>query len=84
MVKAALSGELNNSEFTPGAAFGLSIPKSVPGVPDEVLNPRVQWKDQKAFGAEAEKLVGLFKNNFENNFLKDFPELEAAGPVTDL
>lgn len=40
MVKAALEGELNNVETVQDPIFGLHIPLHVPGVPDEVLQPK--------------------------------------------
>src|SRR6185295_10987819 len=44
MVNAAIEGKLRNVEFEPDPAFGLSVPKSVPGVPPEFLRARDAWK----------------------------------------
>ncbi len=41
MVEAALQGELNNVETSVDPVFGLHMPVRCPGVPDELLNPRM-------------------------------------------
>ena len=48
LLRAALTGELNNAEFTTESFFGLSIPTSCEGVPSEILNPRNTWADKDA------------------------------------
>ncbi len=65
MVNAAIDGTLAHAEFSPEPFFGLSIPRSVPGVPDDVLDPRSQWPDKAAYDAQAKKLATLFFKNFE-------------------
>ena len=64
MVSALLSGELRNSEFELEPSFGFHIPKSVPGVPSEVLNPRNAWKDKAAYDKAADELSAKFAANF--------------------
>ncbi len=63
MVNAAIEGRIPN-DFEPEKFFGLLIPKSVPGVPAEVLNPRNAWKDVRAYDAQAATLAQLFSDNF--------------------
>jgi phosphoenolpyruvate carboxykinase (ATP) len=65
MIDAALAGELRDVEYETEPFFGLSIPKSVPGVPAEVLNPRNAWSDKAAYDAQAKRLTGLFSENFK-------------------
>ena len=77
-VTAILNGSLAKAEFTPDPVFGLPIPKAVPGVPSEVLQPRGTWKDGPAYDAQAQKLAKLFR---ENDAKFDMPEaVRAAGP----
>ncbi|MFL7838184.1 MAG: phosphoenolpyruvate carboxykinase (ATP) [Candidatus Promineifilaceae bacterium] len=64
MVSAALNGELDDVEMETEPFFGLSIPKSVAGVPDEVLNPRNTWQDKDAYDAQAKRLADMFVANF--------------------
>src|SRR5258706_1756761 len=78
MVRAAVNGELKEAQFENEPAFGLSIPKSVPGVPSEVLNPRNTWKDKSAYDKQAADLAEKFARNIEKF---DVPErVKAAGP----
>ena len=60
MVTAALNGDLDDVETETEPFFGLHIPTSVAGVPDEVLNPRNTWEDKEAYDAQAAKLAGMF------------------------
>src|SRR5262249_22322417 len=60
LLKAALSGELSGVSFHGDPAFGLQVPVSCPGVPDDVLLPRNTWKDPSAYDAAAQKLKGMF------------------------
>ena len=64
MVNAAIEGSLADTEFTIEPFFGLAIPKHVPGVPDDLLDPRNVWSDGAAYDAQAKKLAGLFAQNF--------------------
>ncbi|MFL5332277.1 MAG: phosphoenolpyruvate carboxykinase (ATP), partial [Geminicoccaceae bacterium] len=65
LLRAALDGSLAKVEFVKDPFFGLMMPKSVPHIPAEVLNPRESWADKAAYDATAKKLVGLFEENFK-------------------
>lgn len=41
------------------------MPKSCPGVPDELLNPKKSWTGTADFKEEVTKLGGLFVENFK-------------------
>jgi phosphoenolpyruvate carboxykinase (ATP) len=78
MVNALVEGQLAGVEFEVEAAFGLSIPKTCPGVPAELLAPRNSWKDKAAYDKMAADLSARFAKNFEKF---DAPaEIKAAGP----
>jgi phosphoenolpyruvate carboxykinase (ATP) len=64
MVNAAIEGRIPN-EYETERFFGLSVPTSVPGVPNEVLNPRNAWADKAAYDEQARKLSQLFYDNFK-------------------
>src|SRR5699024_4368903 len=57
MIHSALEGELNNCETVQDDIFGLHIPISIPGVPDQVLVPRNTWEDKAAYDAAAQQLA---------------------------
>ncbi|MBV8118088.1 MAG: phosphoenolpyruvate carboxykinase (ATP), partial [Candidatus Eremiobacteraeota bacterium] len=64
MVNAAIEARIA-PDFETEPFFGLRIPKHVPNVPDEVLNPRDAWPDKAAYDAQAKKLASLFFENFK-------------------
>lgn len=72
LLNAALNGDLDQVETETHPVFNLKMPKSCPGVPDEILNPRNTWADKAAYDATAEKLRGMFQKNFAD---KKFGEL---------
>jgi phosphoenolpyruvate carboxykinase (ATP) len=65
LLRAALDGSLAKAEFVRDPFFGLMMPKSVPGIPEGVLNPRESWADKDAYDKQAKHLVSLFEQNFE-------------------
>ena len=65
MIRAALGGQLDNVPTRREPVFGLAVPQHIPSVPDELLDPRRTWKDTAAYDAQAQRLAGLFRNNFE-------------------
>jgi phosphoenolpyruvate carboxykinase (ATP) len=64
MITAALNGELDKVDFETMPVFGLSMPKSCPGVPNEILNPRNTWGDKNEFDAKMNTLAASFVKNF--------------------
>ncbi|MBY0370297.1 phosphoenolpyruvate carboxykinase (ATP) [bacterium] len=82
MIDAIHSGELNSMPFETDPVFGVEIPRQVPGVPSEVLNPRATWADSADYDRMAQKLAGLFKENFKKfaSGVRD-PKVLQAGPV---
>ena len=82
MVRAALSGALDDVPFKPDPVFGLEIPQQCPGVPDEVLIPRDTWADPSAYDTKARQLAAMFTENFAEYAAAASPEVRAAGPTT--
>jgi phosphoenolpyruvate carboxykinase (ATP) len=80
MLKAALAGQLDHADMRTDPVFGLSVPTHVPGVPDDVLNPRDTWADGAAYDEAAGKLAKMFKKNFEKFEAQVPAEVKAAGP----
>jgi phosphoenolpyruvate carboxykinase (ATP) len=64
LLRAALDGSLARMEFHKERFFGLSIPAQVPGIPDEVLDPRQAWADKAGYDRTAKHLIGRFEENF--------------------
>ncbi len=80
MITAALNGELDNVEFEEMPIFRLSMPKTCPNVPAEILNPRNTWAQQSAYDAKAADLAGQFVKNFAQYASGASEEILAAAP----
>ena len=80
MVAACLDGSLEEAEFELDPIFNLSVPKSCPGVPDEVLSPKKMWKDKAAYEKTAKELAEQFKENF-SQYTNMPKEVIDAGPI---
>ena len=63
MITSALTGQINLDKLTKEPVFGLAIPTEVTGVPGEILDQRLQWKDLPSFYKMAEKLQTQFENS---------------------
>lgn len=72
------------TEFEPFDVFGLSIPKHVEGVPDEVLDPKKAWEDGEAFEKERKRLANMFVKAFRTFEDGVNDEVKAAGPSSIL
>lgn len=78
MVRRAISGELELGEFEKDPTFGLNVPTSVSGVPNEILQPRNTWLDKEGYDEKAQNLKNLFIENFEK-FGDESAEIAEAG-----
>lgn len=66
IVRAALNGDFDDASFTTEPVFQLAIPKSCPGVPQKLLNPRACWADPVQYDAKAADLAKLFNENMRS------------------
>lgn len=79
MITAALNGELANVEYENDPFFNVDVPKSCPGVPSEVLNPKDTWADKAEYDKVAQDLADSFVKNFAK--YKDMSQaIIEAGP----
>jgi phosphoenolpyruvate carboxykinase (ATP) len=63
MVRAALSGALDDVPMVKDPNFDLMVPTSCPDVPAEVLQPRETWADKDAYDRQAAQLQAMFEEN---------------------
>jgi phosphoenolpyruvate carboxykinase (ATP) len=61
IVHAIVDGALEQGAFTVDPAFGLDIPASIAGIPDDTLHPREAWGDPAAYDATARRLKAAFQ-----------------------
>jgi phosphoenolpyruvate carboxykinase (ATP) len=80
MIRAALSGQLDNVSYQRHSIFNIDVPTSCPDVPGAVLDPRGTWTDKAAYDAQASKLARMFIENFKAFESGVTAEVLAAGP----
>lgn len=64
-IDAILDGSINEAEFVKDSVFGFDVPKSLPGLDSNLLNPRSTWSDPEAFDAAEKNLAEMYIKNFE-------------------
>ncbi len=82
IINAVRDGAVDMSEdnFWYDPIFKLHVPRKVPGVPDEVLDPRRAWDDSAAYLQTANRLAEIFQNAADKiDGLNS--EVRAAGPA---
>jgi phosphoenolpyruvate carboxykinase (ATP) len=80
LLSAALDGSLNSADMRIDSNFGFEVPVSVHDVDTSILDPRGTWDDGAAYDAQAQKLVGMFIDNFEKFLDHVDPDVKAAAP----
>jgi phosphoenolpyruvate carboxykinase (ATP) len=81
ILDAIHSGELAKVEYENYETFNLAVPKTCPGVPDELLNPKSAWTaGTDSFKTEVTKLGGLFVENFKKYSDEATEDVIKAGP----
>ena len=79
MVSAAVEGSLKDVEYSLHPIFNVMVPKSCPGVPAELLDPKNTWADKAAYDKMALDLAKRFEDNSAK--IADMTdEIRAAGP----
>jgi phosphoenolpyruvate carboxykinase (ATP) len=79
LVHAALRGDLCDAPTVSDPVFGLHIPLHVPGVPDDLLQPRATWANPQDYDRAAAALAARFHENF-TRFPQVSEAIKAAGP----
>lgn len=73
IIRAILSGELDNTSTEHLEGINLTIPTHVTDVESRLLNPRKTWQDTASYDQHAQKLIAQFIENF-----KKFDNIPAA------
>jgi phosphoenolpyruvate carboxykinase (ATP) len=83
LLNAALEGKLSQVPMRKDPTFGFDVPTECEGVPSEILDPRENWDDKKAYDKKAKELAQAFVENFADFDASEIPELREAGPVVE-
>jgi phosphoenolpyruvate carboxykinase (ATP) len=80
LLNAALTGELLDVDYYEDPVFGYQVPKSCPGVPEEVLYPAESWPSKETYNDKYRQLAARFIENFKKFAPESTREVRAAGP----
>ncbi len=81
ILDAIHAGDLNKARTEKDPHFGFEAIAECPQVPDDLLIPRKAWSDTNAYNATAQKLCGLFVENFDQYKVGVRDEVIHAGPM---
>jgi phosphoenolpyruvate carboxykinase (ATP) len=80
LLNAALTGKLDDVEYYRDPVFGFNVPKTCPGVPENVLEPWSSWSSREEYDKRYRDLAQRFVENFKK-FEEQTPwEVVEAGP----
>lgn len=65
IIDAINEGKLDDAEFEEFPYFKMQIPKNIPDVPSEILNPKNTWTDKEEFDKTLKMLAAKFATNFK-------------------
>ncbi len=74
------SGRLRQAPTVFDEVFGLNVITECAGVPSEMLQPKLSWRNQTAYGETCRKLADRFRENFTKYAANVTPEVVASGP----
>ena len=81
IIDSILDGSIEKAEFDSFDVFNFKIPKSLPGVDSELLNPTATWADKAEYKATIDKLALQFVENFKKFTTTSVGKsVEAIGP----
>jgi len=80
IIDAIHNGALVKAKTQRDPTFGVEVVIECPNVPSDILIPRNAWADKAAYEATANKLAGLFRQNFQTYQGGVNAEVKAAGP----
>jgi phosphoenolpyruvate carboxykinase (ATP) len=80
MLNAALDGKMDNVEYTVDPIFGFRVPKTCPGIPEDVLDPASAWPSPEDYLKRYRSLASRFIDNFKKFADQATDEVRASGP----
>ena len=80
LLNAALTGQLASVEYIQDPIFGFEVPRTCPGVPDDVLQPWSSWPNREEYDKKYKQLAQKFIENFKKFETHTTDEIRDAGP----
>lgn len=65
IISGALDGTLDKVNYKKDPIFDFSVPTEFPGIPKEVLEPKLNWPNPEEYEIKAKELLERFKENFK-------------------
>jgi len=82
IIEAIMTHTMRHVNFKVDPVFGLAYPTHCPNIPEELLDPRANWKDAAAYDRQAQDLARQFHHNF-HKFKDVDPSIASVGPRAD-
>ena len=82
IIEAIHNGSLQDSPTVSDEIFGFAVVTACEGVPAEMLQPKLSWRDAEEYLAAAQKLAASFRKNFEEYADAASSDVVNAGPQT--
>jgi len=80
LLNATLTGALLDVDYYTDPIFGFQVPKTCPGVPQNVLYPAQAWASEAEYWKRYRPLAARYRDNFKKFAADCPPEVRAAGP----
>ncbi len=64
LIRSAIESHLCDAGYEEHPVFGLQMPRECPGVPENLLNPKKMWANPEGYDEMANKLKGMFDENY--------------------
>ena len=80
-IDSILNDSILDCEFVKDKTFGFEVPKELPGLSEQICNPRKSWKCSTSYDNQSKRLASMFKNNYEVYKDPNFTDYSSFGPV---
>ena len=80
LLSAALTGQLADVQYDKDPVFGFEVPRTCPGVPEDVLKPWSSWPSREKYDQKYKQLAQNFIENFRKFESETSQEVIDAGP----